>query len=135
MSQRSGNTLVAMLVTIVIALLIVLAFAVGPRMFGGTAAGGDEAENAAAERSDGKGETLVGRAMLRGDDTACRSALAQVRAAIQIQTDPVAETAPADLGSLGLGAGFLSCPVGDEPYAYSAHEGAVSCPHPGHEKY
>jgi hypothetical protein len=135
MSRRSGNTLVATLVTVVIALLIVLAFAVGPRMFGGAASGGEEAESAAQERPDGKGETLVGRAMLRGDDTACRSNLSQVRSAIQIQTDPVEETAPADLSALGLGPGIITCPVGGEAYSYSAHEGAVSCPHPGHEKY
>jgi hypothetical protein len=127
--MRRGSSLVGLLVTGVIVLLLVLAVTVGPSIFG--KAGGE----APPEREDGLGETIVGRSMLEAKDTTCQSNLGQVRAAIQINTDPVEDTKPADLASLRLGSDFEKCPIGKEPYRYDPASGVVSCPQPGHEKF
>lgn len=86
-------------------------------------------------RKDGQGETVVGRAMLRAEDAVCDTNLKQIRQAIQIQTDPVEETRPQNLGEMGLGEKIITCPISNQPYQYDPTTGTVKCTHPGHEKY
>lgn len=88
-----------------------------------------------SERPDKKGETLVGKSIYAAKDEKCRSDLGQLRAAIQIATDPVDDTHPATLEETRLGADFYKCPVGGEAYVYDPQTGKVHCPHPGHENY
>jgi hypothetical protein len=87
------------------------------------------------ERADGQGETIVGKSLLAGKDTVCRTNIKQVRQSIQIQMDPVDDIYPASLKDLGLGGDFEVCAVGGEAYEYTASTGQVKCPHPGHENY
>ncbi len=119
--------MIGVIVALVIGLLLVIAFVVGPGAFG--------QEDPNTQREDGLGETTVGRAMLKGKDTDCQASLKQVRLAIEIQTDPVDDTHPASLDNLKLGEDMTHCAVGGELYEYDPATGEVHCPHPGHEKY
>lgn len=123
--KKRGQSLVGVLVGVAIVILLAIAFTVGSGAFGGKT----------EARPDGKGNTVIGRSMYRAKDEACRSNLSQLRQSIQINTDPVENTPPAQLSDTKLGADFMKCPVGGENYVYDAKSGAVSCPHPGHEKY
>lgn len=123
-SKQSGNSLIGVLVAVVIVIVAVLVFA-----FGGIP--GQTKSN----RADGKGSTLVGRSILKGQDTKCQTYLGQVRQSIQINTDPVDGFKPQTLQDLNLGSQFYACPIGGEAYDYDPETGDVHCPHPGHEKY
>lgn len=125
-TRQAGRGMIGIIVGVVLVLVLSIVFATGSGIFG---------QKSVPERADGKGETLVGRSMLAGKDTQCRSNLGQVRQSIQINTDPVDNILPASLNDLRLGAEFLQCPVGKEQYVYDAQTGKVHCPHPGHEKY
>ncbi|MCH7904862.1 MAG: hypothetical protein IH944_09885 [Armatimonadetes bacterium] len=88
-----------------------------------------------SDRADGEGKTLVGKSLLAGKDTKCRSNISQVRMSIEIARDPSTDQAPSSLAETRLGADFYSCAVGGETYEYDPATGDVSCPHPGHDKY
>jgi hypothetical protein len=118
---------VGIIVACVIGLVLVAVFAIGPQALTGQPQG--------SPRADGKGETIVGRAMLRAKDTDCAAQLSQVRQALMIQTDPVDNTRPGSLQEIQGVRSLTKCPVGEVDYQYNAEEGTVSCPHPGHEKY
>ncbi len=125
--KTRGNGLVGVLAAVLIVVVLALVFTVGTGALTG--------KSNLPPRPDGQGQTIVGRSLAKARDTECRSNLAQVRLAIQVATDPVDGSKPADLASVRVPAEFRKCPVGDEPYKYDAAEGTVSCPHPGHEKY
>lgn len=125
MTRESGRTLIGVLVAVVIAIGLTLLFTNGSSLVGGKE----------PERADGKGETIVGRSMLAGKDTQCQNYLGQLRASIQINTDPVDNTRPQSLEETRLGKTFYNCPVGGEAYIYDPQTGKVSCPHAGHESY
>lgn len=120
MRRQSGQTLVATLIVIVIIAILAV-----------TLLGGD----GKSARPDGLGRTLPTQVKLKAQDDACMSNLGQVRAAIMIARSNADDAPPADLSETGLGADFLKCPIGGEPFRYDATSGTVSCPHPGHEKY
>jgi type II secretory pathway pseudopilin PulG len=125
MSTR-GFTLISTLVTIALIL-----FLSAYLMFG---SGGGK-----SLRKDGEGKTYLGAAMARAKDANCITQLQQVRAALEIATDPVEGTRPAALQDLRIGGQFYRCPIGNEPYTYdpaaASPKEAVKCPHPGHEKH
>ncbi len=129
MKKTSGRALVNIMAAAVILILAVIAVTVGPKAFGGTGNG------LSAERKDHKGETLVGKALLRARDENCMSQMSQLRQAIEIATDPSEGTHPQTLEETKLGASFYQCPIGKERYDYDPITGQVHCPHPGHEKY
>lgn len=118
---RRGQTMIAMLIVIAIIAILAVVFLKG--------GGGLN------QRKDKIGNTIVGQMKADAKDDVCRSNLQQVRASIQINTDPVENTFPARLEDTKLGNDFYSCPLGHEPYVYDPKTGQVHCVHPGHEKY
>ena len=123
---RNGGSLIGSLVG-----LLVLIGAAAFYFSGGF--GKKDPENA---RPDGKGSTVIGRAMLKADDTACKEQVSQVRQLIYASTDHVSDTYPTSLDAVsGLPNGYDICPIGEEQYDYDPSTGEVSCPHPGHEEY
>lgn len=125
MRKTSGRGLVGVIVAVLIVVVATVFFATGSSLTG----------EKPAERADGKGETVVGKSILAGKDSKCRSNLSQVRQGIMVATDPVDDTRPATLEQTRLGSQFYVCPIGKENYLYDPQTGIVSCPHPGHEKY
>ncbi len=125
MDRTRGNSLVGILVAVAVLILAVLFFTTGGKFMGGQA----------AERADGKGETIIGKGIYRGKDATCMSNIQQLRGAISIATDQVENTFPQELEETKIGAQFYSCPVGGERYEYDPTTGTVKCPHKGHEKY
>lgn len=123
--KTSGRGLVGIIVAAAIVVGASVFFAVGSGITG----------QKPPERKDGQGKTLVGKSLLAGKDSKCKSNLGQLRGAISIATDPVEDTKPQTLEETKLGAQFYVCPVGGENYVYDPQTGKVSCPHPGHEKY
>ena len=123
--KEKGFTLISTLVTI--ALILFLAVYLMNGSGGGSL------------RKDGEGKTYLGAAMARAKDANCIQQLQQVRAGLEIATDPVENTRPPALKDLRLGESFYRCPIGKEPYTYDPAAGttreSVKCPHPGHEKY
>ena len=123
---RNGGSLIGSLVG-----LLVLIGAAAFYFSGGF--GKKDDENA---RPDGKGNTSIGRALLKGEDTACKAQVEQVRQLIYISTDHVSDTYPTSLDAVsGLPNDYDTCPIGEEQYDYDPSTGEVSCPHPGHEEY
>lgn len=122
MKKNAGQTLVATMVV-----LVIICILAGVYFVGGSG-------SSTAGRPDGKGQTIVGRAMYRAKDEACRSNLNQVRQALQIAwtTD---EAYPPTLADTKLGQDFYECAIGGEPYKYTPETGEVKCEHPGHEKF
>lgn len=130
-NKRSGRGMVGVLVAGALGLVVVLFFVMGGKLPGG----GSMTGSTPPPREDGKGTTLVGRVAYEAKDEVCKSNLGQVRQSIQIASDPVEGTFPASLEEARLGADFLKCPIGKEPYLYDPTSGKVSCPHPGHQSY
>jgi hypothetical protein len=126
--KRSGRALIGILAAMAILVALVVVFAVGPK-----AVGQDDGKS--PQRADGKGETIVGKAVYAAKDDVCRQQLGQVRQGIQIATDPVEGTYPTTLAETRLGTTITSCPIGKVPYQYDSATGVAKCPHPGHEKY
>ncbi|MCW5937123.1 MAG: hypothetical protein KIT11_07450 [Fimbriimonadaceae bacterium] len=128
--MRRGSSMVGVLVAGLIVVVLAVVFAVGSgsltSLFGGTP------EN---KRPDGKGATLVGQSRYAAKDAVCRTQLSQCRQAVQVNTDPVENSAPASLEDLRLGSDLVHCPVGGERYDYDPATGRVGCPHKGHESY
>ena len=122
---RDGSSLVGTLVALFVLIGVVAFYFTG-------GFGKKDPENA---RPDGKGNTLVGRAMLKADDTACQAKLSQVRIGISAAWDHDDDVGPFDLSALRLGDSYTKCPIGSEPYDYDPSTGEVSCPHLGHEDY
>lgn len=120
MSRRSGQTLVASLIVIVIIAILAVT------LLGGSGK---------SSRADGLGRTLPTQVKLKAKDDACMSNLRQVRASIMIARSNADDAPPSSLDETGLSTDFLKCPIGGEPFAYSADSGTVTCPHPGHEQY
>lgn len=120
MSWRSGQTLVASLIVIVIIAILAVT------LLGGSGK---------SSRADGLGRTLPTQVKLKAKDDACMSNLRQARAGIMIARSNADDAPPSSLGETGLSADFLKCPIGGEPFAYDAESGTVTCPHPGHEQY
>ncbi len=118
--------MIGILVAVAIVIVLAIVFTVGS----GALAGKSE-----PARPDGKGTTVVGKALYRAKDEVCRSDLQELRLSIETKTDPVDNTHPQSLKDTGLGADFYKCPVGGEPYEYDPTTGKVHCVHPGHEKY
>lgn len=125
MRRHKGQSLIGTLVAIALMIGLGLVFVNGGFGLAGKT----------PERADGRGETMVGRSLLRAQDSKCQSNLGQVRQGIQIATDPVENTAPQTLEETRLGGQFYVCPIGKERYQYDPATGQVKCPHPGHEKY
>lgn len=123
----AGQTLVSTLMVVLIIGVLAVGLYIGFQSMGGGAEG-------KSARPDGQGQTIVGQSMLRARDEQCRSHLAQVRAAIQMNTT-FDEGYPNDLAQLRLGDSLTRCPIGGEPYAYDPQTGQVACTHPGHERY
>ena len=125
MVKRAGRGLVEVLVVVTVVLVLTLMWAKGGI---GTSDGG-------SDRPDGEGKTLVGRSLLAGKDTKCRSNIRQMRMSIEISRDPTTDRAVGTLAAIGLGEEFYTCAVGGETYEYDGATGDISCPHPGHDKY
>jgi len=125
MKKDSGRSLVGILVGCAVAIGAAVFFIFGSSLTG----------DKAPERADGQGKTVVGKSLLAGKDSKCRSNLDQVRGSIALNTDPIEDTKPATIEETRLGAQFYVCPVGNEKYVYDSTTGQVSCPHPGHEKF
>lgn len=123
-----GLSLIGLLVCV--ALLVYLGMQMYPRI---TGAGGGG--TAGVQAPPGKAATPTQRA----ESVECRSNLSQVRQAITMyQTSN--ERVPAqlsELGTYGVSASILTCPVGGAAYAYGydARAGRVGCRYPGHERY
>ncbi|MCE5313592.1 MAG: hypothetical protein ABFD49_02330 [Armatimonadota bacterium] len=81
-------------------------------------------------------KTVYGKAMdtAKGED--CRQRLNQVRMAIQSRK-AMGETEgnPKSLSEVDLPAGYLNCPVSNQPYVYDPATGDVHCQYPGHSSY
>lgn len=124
--RTRGFTLISTLVTIALILFLAAYLMLGGR-------GGESL------RKDGEGKTYLGASIAAAKDANCIQQLQQVRAGLEIATDPVENTRPPALEDLRLGASFYRCPIGKEPYIYKPEapttREAVKCPHPGHEKY
>ncbi len=118
---RSGFTLVSTLVTILLMLGLAVYF------IKGTGAGG--------KRADGLGKTVPGAVRAQALDTECKDQLRQIRMSIGIYTTQGEDANPPLLKDLKLGADYLLCPIGKEPFAYDAATGKVRCVHPGHGAY
>lgn len=129
--SESGRAMVGLLVAGALGLVIVLFFVMGGRLPGG----GSMTGSTPPPRTDGKGETLVGRVAYEAKDEVCKSNIGQVRQALQVAADPVEGTFPGSLEETKLGQSFLSCPIDKTPYTYDPASGRVSCTHPGHEAY
>ncbi len=127
-NRKSGNTLVATLLTVAIILVLVVVFFKGSSMFGAKS-------GAVKARADGKGTTVVGQVKWSAEDDVCRSNLNQLRQGIQLFEQTNDDRPPQSLAETRLGSQVYSCPIGHEPYRYDPTTGQVSCPHPGHEKY
>ncbi len=125
MRKEFGRSLVGILVGCAVAIGAGVFFIFGSSLTG----------DKAPERKDGQGKTVVGKSLLAGKDTKCRSNLDQVRGSIELNTDPIDDTKPATIEDTKLGAQFYICPIGGEKYVYDSTTGKVSCPHLGHEKY
>jgi hypothetical protein len=131
--KRSGNTLVATLLTVAIILVLVVVMFKGTGIFGiGTGVGPGSTVKA---RPDGLGTTVVGAVRYDAKDQVCRSNLASLRQAIQLATQSNDDHPLASLEDTHLGKDMYSCPVGHEPYKYDPATGQVHCVHPGHENY
>ena len=126
-TRRSGQTLVATLITIAIILVLVVVLFKGSGAFG--------LGKQASARPDGKGTTIIGQVMYDAKDDVCRSNLGQVRAAIQVYESTNDDKPPETLQETKIGSDFYRCPVGHEPYQYDPVTGLVHCIHPGHDKY
>lgn len=124
MNKNAGQTLVATMVVLVIICILAGVYLVG--------SGGNSTQKGG--RPDGKGQTLVGRAIYRAKDEVCREHLIQVRQSLEISwtTD---EAYPQTIQETRLGEDFYRCAIGKEPYEYDPQTGKVKCKHLGHEKY
>jgi hypothetical protein len=83
-----------------------------------------------------KKQTVYGKALdtAKGED--CRQRLNQVRTAIENQkASSTTEANPKSLNELGLGPGYLRCPVSNQPYVYDPATCTVHCPYPGHANF
>lgn len=123
-TKQSGQTLAATLIVLAIIAILAVVFLM-PK-------GGE------STRADGKGKTTMGAAMMKARDTECSNNLSQIRQLIYVQTQTNGDESPMpeSLAEVnGLGSSMRVCPIGKEPYSYTADSGAVRCPHPGHEKY
>jgi type II secretory pathway pseudopilin PulG len=81
-------------------------------------------------------QTVYGKAMDKAKGEDCRQRLNQVRTAIQNQKAmSTTEGNPKSLSELGLGSGYLNCPVSNQPYIYDPATGTVKCQYPGHANY
>ncbi len=123
MNKRSGQTLVATLIVIVIMAMLAVV------LMNGSLGPGKSA------RKDGLGTTIPGAAKLAARDDQCRSNLGQLRSAIMIARSNADDEPPASLDETRIGKDFYQCPIGKEAYVYDPKTGEVHCPHPGHEKY
>lgn len=122
---RSGQTLAASLIVIVIIAILAVVLMKGTGAFGPSQ----------SPRADGRGTTVPGLVKAKAEDTVCRNYLGQLRASLQIAKMDNDDQWPATLQDSRLGSSFYACPMGKEPYSYDPASGQVRCPHPGHEKY
>lgn len=125
-------SLVGTLVTMaVIAVLACVVYVGGLNYF---SASGSEA---AKPRPDGEGATIIGRSAAKARDHECQVQLGQVRAAIS--SFGLEDEQPTSLDQIGFPPSTLRCPIGQEPYRFNPNEPdprlAVTCAHPGHERY
>lgn len=127
--KRRGQTLIATLIVVVILLMLTMVF-----MTGGM--GGSVQENTGIKaRPDGRGTTVPGLVKLKAEDTVCKSNITQVRQGLQMARMSNGDEPVSSIEEAKIGASFYSCPLGNEPYEYTAATGEVRCVHPGHEKY
>lgn len=118
---KHGNILVSTLVAVALMLGLAVFFVMG------TGAG--------SKRKDGLGKTVPGAVRAQAFDTECKTQLSQIRQSISIATNMGEDANPSSLSDLRLGADFLLCPIGKEPFAYDSATGKVQCVHLGHEAY
>ena len=106
---------------VVIAVIAILAAIILPKYLGG-------------HTPNGK---VVKAPITAARDVECRSNLAQLRQAIEMERQSSENgTPPASLQALrSIPREMLACPVGGEPYVYDPQTGTVHCPHPGHENF
>lgn len=117
--RTAGFHLVELLVAV--AIVAILAAIILPRYLGGHAPGGK----------------VIKAPVTAARDVECRSNLAQLRQAIEMERQSSENgTPPPNLQALrSIPPQMLVCPVGGEAYVYDAQTGTVHCPHPGHENF
>ncbi|MGC8668222.1 MAG: type II secretion system protein [Chthonomonadales bacterium] len=106
---------------VVIAILAIVAAFILPKYLGGHTAGGK----------------AIKAPVTAARDVECRSNLAQLRQAIEMERQSSENgSPPPNLQALrSIPRQMLVCPVGGEAYVYDPQTGAVHCPHPGHENF
>jgi hypothetical protein len=126
-SERSGQTLAASLVVILIIGILAVVMLKGSGAFGG----------GKSSRADGRGTTVPGLVKAKAEDTVCRNYLGQLRLSIGIAKMDNDDQWPATLQDTRLGETYYTCPMGkgNNPYQYTPATGEVKCTYPGHEKY
>ena len=126
MTRLRGQTIVATLIVIAIICMLAVVLLMGSGAF---SKGG-----AKSSREDGLGKTTVGAVKYEAKDEVCKSNLKQCRSAIMMAST-TDDAFPSSIQDLRIGDSFYSCPIGNEPYNYNPTDGAINCPHPGHESY
>ncbi|MCE5323055.1 hypothetical protein LLG46_07045 [bacterium] len=128
-NNRGNWTLIGMLAAVAIICVV------AAMMFTGDNMSTVKKDSPLLDKSSNK-QTVYGKALdtAKGED--CRQRLNQVRTAIENQKAvSTTEGNPKSLNELGLGAGYLRCPVSNQAYVYDPATGAVHCPYPAHANF